>query len=91
MRCLGKLLVVWGVVVPLMTYPWASGFNPQSGLLASLPHMYLHVFGTEFSYAVVVALGLWAAGLGLTANALVEDVLWERLLRAAERLSELEK
>ncbi|HYG88271.1 MAG TPA: hypothetical protein VD978_18660 [Azospirillum sp.] len=86
MRCLGNLYVIWGVLLPLMTYPWVRGYVPQLGLLGSLPAMYIYVLETEVSYASVVLLGLFIVGLGLTVIAAADWIFRERLMRALERV-----
>lgn len=59
MRCLPKLLVIWGAVLPLMTYPWARGFSAQAGLLGSLPDSM-----STFSSPRFLTPLLWPSGCG---------------------------
>lgn len=88
MRSGGKIVAIWGLVLPLATYPWARGFHPQAGLIGSVPHMYFYVLESKFPYALVVLVGLWMVGLGLTADAMWVAHDRELLLRALMRLAD---
>jgi len=79
MRCLGKLLVIWGGLLPVLTFPWMRGFHWQLGVLGSLEQMHFVVAGERFSYAIVVTFGLGLVGLGMS-QVVFEDEL-ERLMR----------
>jgi len=79
MRCLGKLLVIWGLLLPVLTFPWMRGFHWQLGVLGSLEQMHFFVAGAEVSYATVVTFGWGMAGLGMS-QIVFEDEL-ERLVR----------
>ncbi|HYD64801.1 hypothetical protein [Azospirillum sp.] len=79
MRCLGKLLVIWGGLLPVLTFPWMRGFHWQLGVLGSLEQMHFVVLEGEVSYAAVVTLGLGLVGLGMSYVVLAEE--GERLMR----------
>lgn len=66
MRDLGKLMVIWGTVVPTEVFLWCRGYVPQHGVLGSLGQMHFYVGEVEFPYGVVVGASLLVVGAGLS-------------------------
>ncbi|CAK0750080.1 hypothetical protein CCP1ISM_360009 [Azospirillaceae bacterium] len=66
MRELGILLVVWGMGLPLVSFPLFRNYFPDSGLLASLPQMCVFVGEIEISYTGILQFGVLMIGIGLS-------------------------
>lgn len=66
MQTLGRLLVIWGLLLPVIAFPWMRDFDPQRGVLGSVRWMFGDFRGTRVVYAHVVTGGLVMTGLGLS-------------------------
>jgi len=64
MRGLGMLLVVWGLVVPPVTFPLFRNYFPDVGVAASLPGMFVFVGDIEIPYTGVLQLCALMIGTG---------------------------
>jgi hypothetical protein len=66
MHVLGKLLVIWGVLLPAIAFPWMRDFDPERGVLGSVRWMFADFAGNRLVYAHVLSAGLVMVGLGLS-------------------------
>lgn len=66
MRTVGKILVIWGALLPLIAFPSMRGFHAELGVLGSLFQMYLLFGGTRVTYGLTVTVSLITIGVGLT-------------------------
>ena len=67
MRTLGKLLVIWGIILPLLSLPSTAG--PYGGRVAilNIPLRYAAKFGPfDAYYDDILIGGLWLVGIGLS-------------------------
>ncbi|CAO3372182.1 hypothetical protein [Azospirillum argentinense] len=66
---LGRLMVVWGVMMPVMAFPMMNGYQPSLGVLGSLNqmHLYLEVVDLRFDAIVSMGLALLWGGLSIVA------------------------
>ncbi|AWJ88394.1 hypothetical protein Sp245p_00685 [Azospirillum baldaniorum] len=66
---LGRLMVVWGVMMPVMAFPMMNGYQPSLGVLGSMNqmHLYLEVVDLRFDAIVSMGLALLWGGLSIVA------------------------
>jgi hypothetical protein len=67
---IGRLLVVWGAIGPMLIFLLCRGYVPGYGLVGSIEHMSFWIGETEFPFSLVVAQGLVMIGAGLSINRL---------------------
>ncbi|HYH39430.1 MAG TPA: hypothetical protein VD860_14500 [Azospirillum sp.] len=66
MHLLGKLLIIWGVLLPAIAFPWMRDFDPARGVLGSLRWMFADLGGTRVVFHHVLSGGLVMVGVGLS-------------------------
>lgn len=66
MQAVGKLLIIWGVLIPAIAFPWMRGFDPAHGLLGSVRWMFADIGGTRIIFHQVLSGGLVLVGVGLS-------------------------
>jgi len=64
MRELGILLVVWGLVLPPVAFPFFRNYFPGAGLIASLPQMFVFVGDIEIPYTGLLQADALMIGAG---------------------------
>lgn len=71
MRTLGKLLVIWGALLPLLVLPTTADRISQKVAVLNLRLDYqAYMFGEEVDYDSVIVAGLIIVGIGLSINAI---------------------
>ncbi|UEM07082.1 hypothetical protein JL100_034545 (plasmid) [Skermanella mucosa] len=71
MRTLGKLLVIWGALLPLLILPTTADRISQKVAVLNLRLDYqAYMFGEEVDYDSVIVAGLIIVGIGLSINAI---------------------
>ena len=66
MHRLGRLLVIWGVALPLAVLPWSGGLAPGADPLAGLVGRLVRVGGDWLPYAPVLSAGVVMVAVGLS-------------------------
>ena len=71
MRTLGKLLVIWGALLPLLILPTTADRISQKVAVLNLRLDYqAYMFGEEVGYDSVIVAGLIIVGIGLSFRAI---------------------
>lgn len=78
LRCLGRLLIIWAVIVPLLALPACRNFGPGWGLIAGLGQIIFDLGPLEIPFTALLQIALLALGVGLSVEVALGAIRLQR-------------